>query len=190
MGSLATAVTPTAIDSLGAILGLIIISIGGLVLLTLGVMMMIGAIMPKKTVITSWPAQQEQAFIPFDNRGGTSHAKAWGIAIPSGAAVFFIILIIYATVTPERHDISKTMNMSNLTKKDGATAPKAAPAPVPKQEAKPEAKPEEKKPDEAKEEVKKEEGKKEEVKKEEPKAEEKKPAEKPAEKPKAAPKKK
>jgi hypothetical protein len=83
--ALATAVTPT-IDSLGAILGLIIICIGGLVLGVLGVMMIIGAIMPKKTVITSWPAQQEASFTPFDNRSGTSHAKAWGIAIPSGAA--------------------------------------------------------------------------------------------------------
>jgi hypothetical protein len=132
--------------SLGAVIALIVISIGGLVLLVLGAMMMIGAILPKKSVITSWPTQQEAAFTPFDNRTGASHAKAWGIAIPSGFAVFLLIAGIYFAVAPEKHDIGKTMNMSNLTKKDGAAPAKAPP---PKAEEK---KVEEKKPEEKKEE--------------------------------------
>jgi outer membrane biosynthesis protein TonB len=154
--------------SLGAIIAIIVVSVGGLVLLVLGAMMMIGAIMPKKSVITSWPQQQEQAFATFDERIAGSQSKAWIFAIVSGIGVFVIISGIYLAVPPEKHDIGKTMNMSNLTKKDGAGAPAKAPPPkIEKKEpeSKPEVKQEEKKPEETK-------------------PEEKKPAEKPAEAPK------
>jgi hypothetical protein len=129
--------------SLGAIIALIVMSVGGLVLLVLGGMMMVGAVLPKRSVITSWPQQQESAFIPFDNRAGVSHAKAWGIAIPSGAVVFVIIAGIYFAVAPEKHDIAKTMNMSNLTKKEG-TAPAKAPPPKAEEKKQDEKKPDEK----------------------------------------------
>jgi hypothetical protein len=164
----------TGLDTLGGIISLIVISVGGLVLLVLGAMMMIGAIMPKKTAITSWPAQQEASFSSFDDRIAGSQSKAWLFAIVSGIGLFVVVTGIFLAVPPEKHDIGKTMNMSNLTKKDGAAPAKAAPAPK-VEEKKPEAKPEEKKPEEAKPEAK---------------PEEKPAAEKPAEKPAAAPKKK
>ena len=117
--------------SLGAILALIVISVSALVLLVLGVMMIIGAVMPKRSVITSWPMQQEQAFTPFDDRNQGSSAKAWMFSIISGVSVFILAVGIYFGVKPDIKDIGKSMNMSNLTKKSKAEAP----APAPKTEA-------------------------------------------------------
>ncbi|MBA2540359.1 MAG: hypothetical protein H0V17_12035 [Deltaproteobacteria bacterium] len=119
--------------SLGAVIALIVLSVGGLVLLGLGVMMIIGAVMPKRSVITSWPVQQEQSFAPFDQRAAGSQSKAWMIAIISAVAGFVLVVGVVLGVKPEVNDVGKTMNMSNLTKKD---APKPAPpAPAPKAEA-------------------------------------------------------
>lgn len=118
--------------SLGALIALIVMSVGGLVLLALGGMMMIGAIIPKRNSITSWPPQQEASFQSFDQRTQGSQGKAWAIAISSAFAFFVIIIGITMGVAPDVKDISKTMNMSNLTKKEtSAPAPKAAPAPAP-----------------------------------------------------------
>lgn len=125
--------------SLGAVIALIVMSVGGLVLLALGGMMMIGAILPKRNAITSWPQAQEASFQSFEMRTQSSQGKAWAIALSSALGVFVIIVGITMGVTPEVKDISKTMNMSNLTKKEGpaapAPAPKAAPAPAPAPEA-------------------------------------------------------
>ncbi len=121
--------------SLGAVIALIVLSVGGLVLLALGLMMMIGAIMPKRSSITSWPMQQEQAFQPFDQRSSGSQSKAWTIAIVSALSAFILIVGVALGVKPEENHIGKTMNMSNLTKKEGATKPAPAPAPAPKAEA-------------------------------------------------------
>jgi len=115
--------------SLGAVIALIVLSVGGLVLLVLGLMMMIGAIMPKRSVITSWPVQQEQSFTAFDQRAAGSQSKAWTIAIVSSLAGFVLVVGVVLGVKPEVKDIGKTMNMSNLTKNA-----KPAPAPAPKVE--------------------------------------------------------
>jgi hypothetical protein len=127
--------------SLGAVIALIVLSVGGLVLLVLGLMMMIGAVMPKRSVITSWPIQQEQSFTAFDHRTAGSQSKAWTIAIVSSLAAFILIVGVVFGVKPDIKDIGKTMNMSNLTKKAApapapkAEAPKEAPAPAPAPEA-------------------------------------------------------
>lgn len=118
--------------SLGAVIAVIVLSIGGLVLAVLGLMMIIGAVMPKRSVITSWPIQQEQSFQPFDQRTSGSQSKAWTIAIVSSLAGFILVVGVVLGVKPDIKDIGKTMNMSNLTKKEGA---KPAPAPAPKVEA-------------------------------------------------------
>ncbi|HEY4178166.1 MAG TPA: hypothetical protein VGM90_15070 [Kofleriaceae bacterium] len=53
---------------------------------------------------------------------------AWTIAGIVSGFVFLVMVGIYAGVTPIESDISKDMNMSNLTKKDSKAA---APAPAP-----------------------------------------------------------
>jgi len=119
--------------SLGAVIALIVMSVGGLVLLVLGLMMAIGAIMPRRGNITSWPQQQEASFASFDQRAASSQGRAWVIALSSAIGVLILLVGIALGVAPEVKDIGKTMNMSNLTKKEG-TAPKAAPkaeAPAP-----------------------------------------------------------
>jgi len=120
-------------SSLGAIIAIIVIGLGGLVLLGLAVMMIIGAIIPKRSEITSWPANQEASFMPFNQRTSASQGQAWLVSIIGGAVVFFIAVGIFFGVTPEMRDVGKTMNMSNLTKK----ARTEAPPPAPKQEAAP-----------------------------------------------------
>lgn len=127
--------------SLGAVIALIVMSVGGLVLLVLGLMMAIGAIMPKRNNITSWPQQQEMSFMSFDQRAAGSQGRAWMIALISAAAFFVLIVGITLGVKPDEKDIGKTMNMSNLSKKSSAPAPapapKAEPAPAPKTETPP-----------------------------------------------------
>jgi hypothetical protein len=123
--------------TLGATIALIVLSVGGIVLLVLAVVMIIGAIMPRRSEITSWPMQQEQAFQPFNSRNQGSHSTAWVVSLISAFAMLFIVVGIYFGVKPEIRDIGKSMNMSNLTKKSRADAPKAdAPKPeAPKAEA-------------------------------------------------------
>lgn len=148
-------------EQLGAILAIIVVGTGGLVLSVLAVMMMIGAIIPKRSEITSWPAPQEATFTPFNNRAVSSQGQAWMFSLIGGIAFFILIVGVYFGVSPEVRDVGKTMNMSNLTKKA------SAPAPAPKPDA---PKAEEKKDAPAE----KADAPKAEEKKEEPKAEEKK----------------
>ena len=78
------------------------------------------------TDFSSWPREQEQSFVVYEARNSESSRIAW-IAGGIAAAVVFVFLIgVYAGVTPDRKDITKDMNMSNLTKKDSkAPAPAA-----------------------------------------------------------------
>jgi hypothetical protein len=82
---------------------------------------------------SSWPRDQEQSFVVYEQRAAESQKKAWVIGIVAALAVFVVMVGIYAGVTPEIKDMSKDMNMSNLTKK----GPKAdaAKADAPKAEA-------------------------------------------------------
>jgi hypothetical protein len=143
---------PSGLDTLGGILAMIILAVGGLVLGALALMMIIGAIAPKRSEITSWPAQQEGMFMPFNMRTAGSQSQAWMVGIIVSVVVFIFVVGVKFGVTPDIREV-KGMNMSNLTKKESA-------APAPKVEPK-------------KEEPKAE-APKEEPKKEEPKAEEKK----------------
>jgi hypothetical protein len=74
---------------------------------------------------SSWPREQEATFVVYENRYVESQRKAWIIAIISAAFVLVMAVGIYAGVEPDNRDLSKGMNMSNLSKK------KAAPAPAP-----------------------------------------------------------
>lgn len=73
---------------------------------------------------SSWPREQEASFVVYEQRASESQKKAWTLAAITGAIVFVFMVGVYAGVEPDRHDISKDMNMSNLTKKEGAAAPK------------------------------------------------------------------
>ncbi len=85
---------------------------------------------------SSWPAQQEQTFIVYENYRSESQSKALIGGLIAGAAVFLFAAGIYFGFTPESKDLSKDMNMSNLSKKKGAE--KAAdPAPTPDKPASP-----------------------------------------------------
>jgi hypothetical protein len=96
---------------------------------------------------SSWPREQEQSFVVYEQRAKESQSKAFTIGIISGVVVFVLALGIYAGVEPDQKDLSKDMNMSNLTKKtkvvpaaepktETPAPPKAeAPAPAPAPEA-------------------------------------------------------
>ena len=104
---------------------------------------------------SSWPRDQEQMFVVYEQRASESGKKAMTLGVIIGAIFFVIMVGIYAGVAPDKHDITKDMNMSNLTKKTKkveapppAPAPAAAPAPAP-EAPKAEEKPAEEKPAEA-----------------------------------------
>lgn len=83
------------------------------------------------TDFSSWPREQEQSFVVYEQRAAESSKKAFTIAAIAAAFFFFVAVGIYAGVEPDKHDISKDMNMENLTKRskrDEAPAPAPAPA--------------------------------------------------------------
>jgi hypothetical protein len=125
-------VTPTALDSFAAILLLVILVISGFTLLGTGLLMAIGAVFSNRPLVTSWPSEQEHAFGSFERRSQSSSATAWALSIAGGVLLTVLAVGVYFGVAPERHDIGKDMNLSNLTKRhDAAPAPKvdgAAPA--------------------------------------------------------------
>ncbi len=69
---------------------------------------------------SSWPREQEASFVVFEARNAESQKKAWTFAIVAASIAFVTMVGIYAGVEPEHNDISKDMNMSNLTKKTSA----------------------------------------------------------------------
>jgi hypothetical protein len=127
-------ITPTALDSFAAILILIILVISGFTLLGTGLLMAIGAVFSSRPLVTSWPAEQEHTFGTFERRSASASATAWVLSIAGAVLLTFLAAGIDGGVTPEKHDIGKDMNMSNLTKRN--TAPPAA-----KSETAPAAKP-------------------------------------------------
>ena len=84
---------------------------------------------------SSWPAQQEQTFIVYENyRFRVANPEGADQRQPdhAGAAVFLFAAGIYFGFTPESKDLTKDMNMSNISKKKAADKPaEAAPAPAP-----------------------------------------------------------
>ncbi|MEO8554255.1 MAG: hypothetical protein ABI678_29970 [Kofleriaceae bacterium] len=82
---------------------------------------------------SSWPRDQEQTFVVYEQRANESSKKAITIALVSAIGVLVLALGIYAGVEPEKKDMTHGMNMSNLTKKSKRTS--ADETPPPKQEA-------------------------------------------------------
>jgi hypothetical protein len=87
---------------------------------------------------SSWPREQEQTFVVYEQHASESQRTAITAGIIVALGVLVLMLGIYAGVEPDHRDVTKDMNMSNLTKKakktsaaDETPAPKAAPAPAP-----------------------------------------------------------
>jgi len=79
---------------------------------------------------SSWPRDQEQTFVVYEQRTSDSQKKAVTAGIIAALGLLVLMLGIYAGVEPDRKDVTKGMNMSNLTKKTHADSPAPAPAPA------------------------------------------------------------
>jgi hypothetical protein len=66
---------------------------------------------------SSWSREQEATFVVYEQRRSENQSKALIAAVISGALFFVVAVGIFLGVEPDRRDISKDMNMSNLTKK-------------------------------------------------------------------------
>src|ERR1041385_5671809 len=118
-------VTPTSLDFFASIIILIILVISGFALLGTGVLMAVGAVFSKRPLVTSWPADQESRFTSFERQSSGSNSLAWIFSLLGAAIVPVIAVGIFFGVTPDKRDIGKDMNMSNLTKRrPSAPAPK------------------------------------------------------------------
>lgn len=122
-------------STLISIFVLLLAGISILTLVGMGAMMAINAIFSNRPLVTSWPTEQEHAFAAFERRSSQSSSRAWTISLLGAAIVTVVAVGIYFGVKPESHDLTKGMNMSNLTKK--SETPKAASpaAEAPKAEA-------------------------------------------------------
>lgn len=77
---------------------------------------------------SSWPREQEATFQVYEQRNRESSGKAWTFGGIAAGVVFIFAVGIYFGVEPKHTDMTKDMNMSNLTKKDSdkkADAPAA-----------------------------------------------------------------
>jgi hypothetical protein len=77
---------------------------------------------------SSWPRDQEQTFVVYEQHSSESSKKAITAGIIAALGLLVLMLGIYAGVEPDRRDVTKDMNMSNLTKK---AKPGDSPAPTP-----------------------------------------------------------
>lgn len=126
-------------DRLGGTLAMVIGSVGILTLVGILATSTIAAFTANKTPVSSWPTELEGAFTPFDRRNQASQSRAWAFSIGAGVLTFLFIFGVYQGVAPDHRDLSKDMNMSNLSKKSKSPDAKETPAPAkeeaPKQEA-------------------------------------------------------
>lgn len=87
---------------------------------------------------SSWPRDQEQSFVVYEERANDSQRKAFTLGIVVALAAFVIAVGIYAGVEPDKKDVTKGMNMSNLTKSTKKVESEAvAPTPAPQAPAAP-----------------------------------------------------
>jgi hypothetical protein len=81
---------------------------------------------------SSWPRDQEQTFVVYEQHQAESQRKATMGALIAGIAFLVLALGVYAGVEPEHKDMTKGMNMENLSnKRSKTTAPAPAPTPAP-----------------------------------------------------------
>lgn len=73
---------------------------------------------------SSWPREQEATFQVYEEQNARSASKAWTFGGIVAGVVFIFAIGVYYGVEPKHQDITKDMNMSNLTKKSDAPADK------------------------------------------------------------------
>ncbi|HEY5921335.1 MAG TPA: hypothetical protein VIV11_06680 [Kofleriaceae bacterium] len=90
---------------------------------------------------SSWPRDQEQSFVVYEQHASESSKKAFTLGTICGVIFLVLMVGIYAGVEPDKKDLSQGMNMDNLTKKSKKkdVAPTPAPAPAQAPAAAPEA---------------------------------------------------
>jgi hypothetical protein len=121
---------PTGLDTIASIVAIIVAVLSGLTLFGMGILMAVGAVFSKRPLVTSWPAEQEHSFAAFEQRSSSATSQAWVLGLFGGVLFAVFAIGVYVGVTPDMRDISKTMNMSNLTKKQAAPPPKSEAAPA------------------------------------------------------------
>jgi hypothetical protein len=119
--------TPSTWDSIGSKIALLVGILASLTLGGLAVVMVSGALSPNKTPASSWSADLEASFSGYEQRTAKAQSQAWALGGVAAAFVAVAAIGIYKGVTPDIKDLTKGMNMSNLTKKSRVEA--APPAP-------------------------------------------------------------
>ena len=80
---------------------------------------------------SSWPREQEQSFVVYEQRASESSKKALSVGIAVALTWFVLLVGVYFGVQPDHKDMTKGMNMDNLSKRSKKEAPAAAPDPKP-----------------------------------------------------------
>jgi len=115
-------------DRVGGLLAAIIGGIGLITLVGILATSMIAAFTVSKTPASSWTPDLEPAFAGFDRRIQAAQSRAWMFSVIAGALTFVFVFGVYQGVAPDIKDLSKDMNMSNLSKKSKAEPKSEAPA--------------------------------------------------------------
>jgi hypothetical protein len=130
----------TTLDFVAALLVFVVLTVSVLTLFGMGILMAAGAVFSNRSFVTSWTPDKEASFAPYERRGAMSNSQAWLISLIGSVVITIFVVGVYFGVTPDKKDVAKDMNMSNLTKKHAAApapkpdpaAPAAAPAEAPK----------------------------------------------------------
>lgn len=121
---------PTNLDYLASVIALIILVVSALTLFGMGILMAAGAVFSKRPLVTSWPADQESTFATYEDRGSSAGSQAWILSILGAVGFAVFATGVYFGVAPDKRDIAKDMNMSNLTKKRPSAPSKEAAPPA------------------------------------------------------------
>jgi hypothetical protein len=117
-------------DYIAAAFAIAVAAVSILMIVGLSIVLAIPAIIGRRQLITSWPHQVEVMFQPYERASSSTGAMAWLAGLSVAGAFFAVIAIINLTIEPQSKDLTKDMNMSNVSKKSAA-APAPTPAPAP-----------------------------------------------------------
>src|ERR1041384_3407597 len=113
---------PTDLDYIASIIVLIIMVVSALTLFGMGILMAVSAVFSHRPLVTSWPPEQEHTFSSFERRATNSNSQAWVLGLVGAAIVGVFVIGVYVGVAPDKKDIAKDMNMSNLTRSEENTS--------------------------------------------------------------------
>nr|HEX4312789.1 hypothetical protein [Kofleriaceae bacterium] len=120
---------PGSGDYLAGTFAIAVAAASVLMIVGLTLVLAIPAIFGRRQLITSWPQQTEMMFMPHEQAASRTGGMAWAAGLGVAGIVFAVLAIVNLTVEPQSKDLTKDMNMSNVSKKKGVEAP--APAPTP-----------------------------------------------------------